>query len=214
MELIRKNQAAKEYGKQEEIRRFYPDEPEKVAEKRKEVQLSVGISKCLFGFKEKTIGLSGDDLVRQELATEVMLEALFGPGSDLYQTLYDDGLIDDNFGYDYSLEHGYGFSMAGGDTPDPDTLVKRIETELPKVRQTGIREDVVERIRKKKLGNYLRLLNSPEWIANQFTRYRFNETDLFRIVPLLEELTPEDVNARLQEHIDWDCFAVSIVRPH
>jgi predicted Zn-dependent peptidase len=214
MELIRKNQEAKEYGKQEEIRRFYPDEPEKVAEKRKEVQLSVGISKCLFGFKEKIIGLSGDDLVRQELATEVMLEALFGPGSDLYQTLYDDGLIDDNFGYDYSLEHGYGFSMAGGDTPDPDTLVKRIETELPKVRQTGIREDVVERIRKKKLGNYLRLLNSPEWIANQFTRYRFNETDLFRIVPLLEELTPEDVNARLQEHIDWDCFAVSIVRPH
>ncbi|GGE24939.1 peptidase M16 [Marinithermofilum abyssi] len=214
MELVRQNQAAKEYGKQEEIRRFYPDEPKKVAEKRKEVQLSVGISKCLFGFKEKTIGLSGDDLVRQELATEVMLEALFGPGSDLYQSLYDDGLIDDNFSYDYSLEHGYGFSMAGGDTPDPDTLVKRIETELPKVRQTGIRENVVERIRKKKLGNNLRLLNSPEWIANQFTRYRFNETDLFRIVPLLEELTPEDVNARLQEHIDWDCFAVSIVRPH
>ncbi|MFC4077901.1 EF-P 5-aminopentanol modification-associated protein YfmH [Salinithrix halophila] len=214
MELIRQNQAAKKYDKQGEIGRYFPEEPGSVAKKQLEVRLSVGISKCLFGFKEKKIGGTGEELVRQELATEVMLEALFGPSSDLYQSLYDDGLIDDHFGYDYSLEKGYGFSMAGGDTPDPDALLVRIHEELPRLIDGGIPAPVVERIRKKKLGSYLRSLNSPEWIANQFTRYRFNDTDLFRIVPMLEELTAEDVNQRLREHIDWERFAASIVRPH
>lgn len=214
MELVRQNQAAKSYEKQGEIRRYYPEEDAGVAQEIKEVSLAVGIPKCLFGFKEIRTGLTGDDLLRQELATEVMLEALFGQGSDLYQSLYDDGLIDDQFGYDYSLEKGYGFSMAGGDTIDPDALVKRIRKELPRLVQSGIPQDVVERIRKKKLGNYLRLYNSPEWIANQFTRYKFSGTDLFNIIPLLEELHGDEVNQRLREHIGWDRFAVSIVRPN
>ncbi|PTX58649.1 putative Zn-dependent peptidase [Melghirimyces profundicolus] len=213
MELVRQNQAGKSYDSQGEIRRIYPDEPLQVAEQKKEVSLSVGISKCLFGFKESRTGLTGDDLVRQELATEVMLEAIFGQGSDLYQALYDEGLIDDHFGYDYNLEEGYGFSMAGGDTPDPDALLGRIREELPRIAEAGIPEEVVERIRKKKLGTYLRYYNSPEWIANQFTSYKFRGTDLFNIIPLLERLKVSEVNRRLNEHVNWDCFAASIVRP-
>ncbi|MFD1407653.1 EF-P 5-aminopentanol modification-associated protein YfmH [Kroppenstedtia eburnea] len=214
MELVRQNQAAKSYEKQGEIRRVYPEEDAGVAQEIKEISLAVGIPKCMFGFKESHTGLTGDDLLRQELVTEVMLEALFGQGSDLYQSLYDDGLIDDQFGYDYSLEQGYGFSLAGGDTMDPDALVERIRKELPPLVQAGIPQDVVERIRKKKLGNYLRSYNSPEWIANQFTRYKFSGTDLFNIIPLLEDLSVDEVNRRLREHIGWDRFAVSIVRSH
>ncbi|SFS60044.1 EF-P 5-aminopentanol modification-associated protein YfmH [Marininema halotolerans] len=214
MQLVRENQASKEYGKQGDIKRFFPKEADRVAEKKKEIQLSVGIPKCLFGFKEQKVGLSGDALVRQELATELMLEALFGQGSDLYQALYDDGLIDDHFSYDYSLEKGYGFSVVGGDTADPDALLSRIQTEIPPIVEKGIPEDVVERIRKKKLGGYLRSFNSPEWMANQFTRYRFNDTDLFQVVPILEELSVEEVNNRLRDHVQWDYFSASIVRSH
>lgn len=213
MDQVRQNQADKAYEKQEDIRRIYPEEDEKVDQEKVEAHLSVGVSKCLFGFKENRIGLSGDDLVKQELATEVMLEALFGQGSELYQSLYDEGLIDDHFGYDYTLEEGYGFSMVGGDTADPDQLLARIREELPSIKETGIPEETVDRIRKKKLGNYLRFYNSPEWIANQFTHYRLNDTDLFNIIPMLEQLKSEEVNKRLQEHIDWDRFAVSLVRP-
>lgn len=216
MELVRANQAAKPYQAMGEIGRFFPEEPQKVNQADKEIHLSVGIAKCLFGFKEnqQAVRLQGDDLVRQELATEVMLEAIFGESSDLYQSLYDEGLIDDHFGYDYSLEQGYGFSVVGGDTPDPETLVERIRSALPKIQEEGIPADVVERIRKKKTGGYLRSLNSPEWIANRFTRYKFNGADLFQVVPLLESLTAADVNRRLREHIDWERFAVSTVRSH
>ncbi|MDR6224244.1 EF-P 5-aminopentanol modification-associated protein YfmH [Desmospora profundinema] len=214
MELVRKNQETKPFEAMGEIKRFFPEEPEGVDQAKMEIRLTVGIPKCLFGFKESRneVGLQGEELVRRELATEVMLEAIFGEGSDLYQSLYDDGLIDDHFGYDYSLERGYGFSIVGGDTPDPETLVDRIRSALPKIQQEGIPTEVVDRIRKKKTGGYMRSLNSPEWIANQFTRYQFNGANLFQVVPLLESLSANEVNRRLQDHIDWDRFAVSIVR--
>lgn len=213
MTLVRENQAKKSFAPQGEIGRIFPEEPEEVARRRHEIRLSVGISKCLFGFKETGIGLSGNEYLKQETATYLVLEALFGPGSELYQSLYDEGLIDENFGFDYSLEKGYGFSVIGGDTPDPDTLIKRVEEEIPRVLDKGIPEEVVRRIRKKRLGQMLRAFNSPEWIANQFTRYRFNQCDLFRLVPVLEELTSGDVNRRLREHVDLDRMAVSMVKP-
>lgn len=213
MALVKENQAKKSFSRQEEIERFFPEEPDDVANRRKEIQLSVGISKCLFGFKEAKVGLTGDAYLKQETATELVLEALFGPGSDLYQSLYDDGLIDENFFFDYSLEKGYGYSYIGGDTPDPDALLNRVQEEIPRILERGISEEVFERIRKKRLGLVLRALNSPEWIANQFTRYRFNQSDLFRLIPALEELTSEDVNRRLREHIELDRMAVSIVKP-
>ncbi|MBA4542256.1 insulinase family protein [Thermoactinomyces daqus] len=216
IELIRENQSAKTFDEIKEIHRFFPDEPDQVAEKVKEVELSVGISKCLFGFKEgkDAVNLTGEALMKQELATQIVLEALIGSSSELYQSLYDDGLIDDSFGCDYSLDRGYGFSMIGGDTFDPDQLLQRIRDELPKRAEQGISPETFERIRKKKIGANLRFLNSPEWIANQFTNYRFNDADLFKIIPVLESLSVDDINRRMQQHIDWNRFAVSIVRPH
>ena len=47
----------------------------------------------------------------------------------------------------------------------------------------------LDRVRKKKIGYFLRALNSVEYIANQFTRYAFNDMDLFDAVPALEKIT-------------------------
>ena len=51
----------------------------------------------------------------------------------------------------------------------------------------------VERIKRKRIGSFLRALNSLEFIANQFTRYKFNDMNLFDAVPTVEQLTVEDV---------------------
>jgi predicted Zn-dependent peptidase len=213
MKLVRENQAAKTFAPAPHIERFFEEEPDEVAEQWKEIRLAVGIPKCLFGFKEaKTaLGETGDALLRKELLTDIVLEVLFGKASELYQVLYEEGLIDDSFGASYTLEKGFGFSTIGGDTKDPQRLVERVREELEKRIGQGIEPETFERVRKMKIGEALRYLNSPEWIANQFTSYRFLGTDLFRIIPLLEELTPDEANQRFAEHVNWDRFAVSAV---
>jgi predicted Zn-dependent peptidase len=215
LRLIRDNQSTKKFDAPAKINRFYPEESNAVAEPKKIMRLSVQTPKCLMGYKEKNSEVSrvGTERLKQELTTQICLDAMFSTSSDFYQSLYDDGIIDDTFGFDYSLEPGYGFTMFGGDTHQPEELIKRIQEEVPRRVSTGVTQEEFDRIQKKRIGASLRSLNSLEWIANQFTNYRFQETDLFDIIPTLEQLTLEDVNQRLKTHFQADQFAVSLVMP-
>ncbi|OIB02696.1 zinc protease [Paenibacillus sp. LC231] len=211
MNLIRSNQAGKSYEKQGSIERLFDPEPQGVEEKRRESRLAVSLPKCLFGFKEKQVGLTAEEQLRRDLTTKLMMDLLFGSSTELYQQLYDDDLISDSFGHEYNSSPQYAFSTVGGDTKDPDQLLERIRTEVDKLKATGFQASDFERARKKKMGGYLRMLNSPENIAHEFTRYQFRGADFFKVLPVYESITIDDVNRRLQEHIDWDQLAVSIV---
>jgi len=211
MSLIRENQAKKNYGEQGEINRLFADEPTAVYQQRKTSQLPVSLPKCLFGLKEKKILELGEEQLRRDLITKLMLDIMLGSSTPLYQKLYDDDLISDGFGFEFNTGKNYAFSIIGGDTRDPDQLIERIRTAVEEMKKTGFDEAHFERARKKKVGNYLRMLNSPESIANEFTNYKFRESDLFAVLPVYESITLDEVNARLREHFDWEQLAISIV---
>jgi predicted Zn-dependent peptidase len=210
--LVKDNQAAKTFPPQGKIQRFFPEEPLEVKESRRHIVLPVSLPKCLMGFKEAAPAVTGKPLLVRELTTKLMLDILFSSSSDMYQTLYDDQLISDNFGHEYNCSDGYAFSIVGGDTKDPEQLIARIRDEVEKRKEAGLDNVTFERSRKKKIGSFLRMMNSPESIANEYTKYRFKGIDLFDILPVYEQLTLEDVNRRFREHFDWSKLAVSIVQ--
>jgi predicted Zn-dependent peptidase len=209
--LVRDNQAAKGYTAQGEIRRIFDKEPLEVKEKLKETKLPVSLPKYLFGFKEAPPQVEGLALLRKELTMKVMLDILFSPSSTIYQTLYDENLISDSFGFEYNCDQDYAFSVIGGDTKDPDALLARIKQLIGNVIESGISEEEFTRSRKKKIGGFLRLLNSPEGIANEFTKYQFKGSDLFTMLKVYEEMTLEDVNSQLRGHFNWEQMASSLV---
>jgi len=93
--------------------------------------------------------------------------------------------------------------MVGGDTEQPDQLESRVTSILLEAKAgKHLSEEALERTRKKKIGGFLRAVNSPEYIANQFTRYAFNEMNLFEVVSVLEELTFDDIKHIAQHMID------------
>jgi len=104
---IRANQAAKTFKPQGEIRRFFETEPEAVETERKETVLPVSLPKCLFGFKEKALREEGDAILKRELTTKLVLEVLLGASSPIYQKLYNEGLISDNFSHEYNSSPEY-----------------------------------------------------------------------------------------------------------
>lgn len=212
IQQVKANQAAKNYGPQAEIERFFDPEPEEVAEERKELNLPVSLPKCLFGFKEPAPNVDGPELVKLDLTTELMLDLLLGNSTPLYEKLYEEALITDGFGGDFRATPEYAFSVIGGDTRDPELLMERIREETDRLAENGFEATAFERARKKKIGGYLRMLNSPESIAHEFTRYKFRGGDLFAILEIYEKMTLEEVNARLREHVRWDRRAVSVVR--
>jgi len=213
MERIRRNQEGNSFRSQGEIHRLFDPEPDTVRTERIICNLPVSLPKMYLGFKDVfPSNLSGKDLLRFELASRVMLDALFSPSSDLYQSLYEDGLISDGFGSDYSIGGGYAFSVIGGDTKDPEELHARIRTRLAEAAESGLAAEDFERSRRKKIGAFLRMLNSTEAIAGEYTKFAFRGIDMFDIVQVYEQLTLEEVNARLRDHVNWNRSAVSIVQ--
>ncbi|KPV57717.1 zinc protease [Paenibacillus sp. A3] len=211
MELVKRNQAGKTFKPQGTINRYFEDEPQHVKATRKVTVLPVSLSKCLFGCKETGQPLRGRELLKRELTMKVLLDLLVSPSSAIYQKLYDEQLISDSFGSEYNIAENYAFTVIGGDTKDPERLIGRVQEEIDRVKTDGIASADFERSKKKKIGAFLRQLNSPEAIANEFTKYRFKGIDLFDILPVYEELTLEDVNERLLAHFDWSRLAASIV---
>ena len=212
MELVRANQAAKSFGPGGPVTRIPEPEPMEVRRRHLETHLPVSLPKCLFGFKDEPADGSGDEAVRRDLTTKLMLDALLGPSSDLYQELYADNLISDNFSFEYQLGPGYAFSVIGGETRDPGELERRVCEHLYRAAERGIDAMVFERTRKKRIGSLLRMLNSPEAIAAEFIGYRFRGGDLLKAVEILESLTLADAEKRLREHAKADRLAVSVVR--
>lgn len=212
MELVKQNQAEKTFKPQGEIHRLFETEPSGVKAPRKETTLPVSVPKCLFGFKEPNQPLRGREMLKRELTMKVLLDILVSPSSEIYQKLYDEQLISDSFGSEYNISEQYAFSIIGGDTKDPELLIGRVKEEIDKVKSAGVQRADFERSKKKKIGAFLRQLNSPEAIANEFTKYRFKDIDLFDILPVYEQLSLEDVNACLADHFNKNQLAASIVR--
>lgn len=209
---VRENQQKKPYTDQPEIVRKEVKEPGAVFKKEQEIKMNVQSSKCLVGLKSAHPMNTGEALLKHELTINLILECLFGKSSSDYERIYEKGYIDETFSYDYTEEHGFGFVSVGGDTPEPDKLAEELKQVLFKAKET-ITAEKLELARKKKIGNFLKSMNSPEYIANQFTRYAFLETSLFDIVTVLESITLEDVHRVIQEEIEEDRISVCKVVP-
>lgn len=214
MSLIRDNQNGKDYKEQAEIGRNFEAEPASVAKKNQILRMNVQTPKVMLGIKASDVNLAGEAMLRAELTVNVLLEVLFGKSSDFYEELYSEGFIDQSFSYDYTQEQGFGFALIGGDSARPEELADQLKQILAKAKAgEGITDQTVARTIKKKIGSFLRSLNSPEYIANQFTRYAFNDMDLFDVVPALEQITSQDVKMAANKLIDEERITVCQVLP-
>jgi len=208
--LIKANQAKKDYTDRPAIERDYGTEPQEVAKKRVELELDVKTPKVLIGYKDSSLG--GQEQLRRELTSELLLHLLFDQTSSTYLELYEDGLIDDTFSFDYSSEEEFAFATFGMETEDPDRFIAAYE-KLLSVRPEFEETEVVRK-RNMMQGKFLRSLNSPEFIANQFSRHALAGTNLFTLPTLIASITKEEIEARFDELFALENRAISIVKPY
>ena len=211
---IEANFAARDYQPIGTIIRIYPEEPAGIEKKRTVQELVVSDPIFFLGFKDMVVEkLRGRELMRREILMELLLDILFGSSEALYNELYKEDLIDENFGAEYTAETGYGYTMIGGETKDPDHLYQRITEAVVKIKKEGVSAEQFERHRRKLLGGYIRRFNSLEFIANNFLAYRFRGTDLFEMPSILHEVRREETLALAEENLDPARHAVSIIMP-
>lgn len=214
MDFIKKNQDTKKFKEPAEIIRKFPDEKETVAIAERSLAMDVSKPKLNIGMKCTKTDIEGEEMLIQELSSGLVLDILFGRSSDFYTKTYKEGLIDESFSYDFTMEKGFGFAMIGSDTEQPEALEAEIRKTIREaVENWSITDVELDRMRKKKIGQFMRSLNSPEFIANQFTRYAFNKMNLFDVVPTLEKLTVQNLKDAFATFVDESGYTVYSIVP-
>ena len=213
MKQVRENQAGKSFPQAPEINRSYPEEPSAVAEKESSITMPVTTAKCMVGVKENVLDLSGKELIRAELLSDMILDFYFSKSGAFYEELYKNDLIDDSFQYETELDRQFGFTILGGDSRKPDELAKRVKEMLHDLKTESIPEEDFTRMKRKKIGQFMRALNSLEFIANQFVHYHNLGVDLFDVLPEIESLTTKDAEEYLQHWIKEETISVFQVKP-
>lgn len=197
----------------EEIKRIYPSEPEHIAQEYFEQNLSVSSPLYMIGFKDTDIGYSGERLLKKNIEVDILLRLIFGKSSPLYKELYEEGLINSNYSYEYTVQPDYAFSAVGGESKNPKAVYEKILAEIERIRQRGISEDDFNRTKKVLWGHYIRSLNDTEEYAGTFLRYSFMDIDYFNYDKVYKSVTFEDVKNRFNEHFKKGFSAISIVNP-
>jgi len=212
LEIIEKNIKNNEPFS-EEIKRIYPDEPTAVAGKYKEQAISVATPMFMMGWKDNDVGYSGRKLLKKSIEMEIITEMIFGKSSELYNELYDSGLINQNFGFEYSPHIDYAYTAIEGESKDPKLVHKKITEYVDTLRKNGLSKEDFERIKKVIWGDYIRSFNDIEGYAHSFLTMSFLDICYFDYFEEYEKITFEDVEKRFMEQLDNDYCVLSVINP-
>ena len=192
------------------IERKFEKESEKPVKDYVEQKLSVACKQFLLGYKENISGplLSLED----ELASQIMLEAIAGKSSPLYKKLLDEELIDLGFGTE--LFNGFGFScvMMGGTSADPDKTVSVLRSEIKRMQKEGIDPAAFERAKRKTYGRMVMGYNDIDDTANLMMNLYFNGYEPFAELEACKNITLEKAQERLAA-LKEKASAVSVISP-
>lgn len=194
-----------------EIKRFETEDPKRVNKPYKEQKLSISTPIFQIGFKDTDVGFDGTELLKKEIITSLLIEILLGEGSDLYNKLYSEGLINDSFDCDFEAEPGYGFSSLGGESPDPEKVQQIV---LDTFENLEISEEEFERAKKVEIARYLRMWNSVEGLSNTMVSDLFKNINIFEYSSIIKDITLRDVQHRFKEHFSRQNCVLSVIRPY
>ena len=194
------------------VENFYPDEPAQVAQKLREQKLDVSIPLFDIGFKDNHLQ-TGDGLLKNEIATKILLKLLAGRSSKLYTDLYGEGLVNASFSTDLMMEPQFSCAIVGGESERPLEVQRRLLAAIEGMRRDGIDPAAFARAKKALYGNFLRGFNDVEDIAGMMCRNILNGVNLFRFQAVYDTVDAAFAAQRLQEVFCEDNMAMSIVWP-
>ncbi|HEH0871681.1 insulinase family protein [Staphylococcus aureus] len=202
--IVKQHEDARSKVNQPKIERGLVDEPEDVKEAFVTESMKIQSPRLMLGFKNKPLQEAPQKYVQRDLEMSLFFELIFGEETDFYQNLLNEGLIDDTFGYQFVLEPTYSFSIVTSATEEPDKLKKLLLDELRDKKGNFQDAEAFELLKKQFIGEFISSLNSPEYIANQYTKLYFEGVSVFDMLDIVENITLDSINETSSLYLNLD----------
>ena len=140
-------------------------------------------------------------------------EALFGESSDLYQRLYEEGIIDSSFGGGFETVSGMGMLTVSGDSYAPEKVKQALILEAEKICREGISQERLLRMKRSAMGRRIRALDSFSSLIFRITAYYFTDFDYFEFPEIYEKIKAAELTDFLASAIGEENCALSVIYP-
>ncbi len=177
------------------IERKFQIEPETVVEDTIVRNLAVSMPIFAIGYKEKIETPSRT--LKETLESNILLDIIGGKTSQLYEEMLTDGLINTTFDIEYFEGFGYSAHIFNGESTEPEKVRERINKEIEKMKKQGVNKETFDRIKKKHYGGFIMNFNDIDSLANALIGGYFNGDGLYDQLEVLESITLDDINNRL-----------------
>ncbi len=197
-------------GKPVDTKIILPDEPYSVVKSYTEQIMSVAVPMFELGFKEKC----GTDYAanKEQICTNILMNAFAGESSKLYRRLMDEKLINAGFGYEYFEGLGYRSLIFSGESRDPQTAAGIINEAVRELHKNGISREDFEIAKRAVYGRMTAMFDSKQAIASELISGEFTGREIYEAFDAAAEMTLSDVNERLESQLDADNCCLSVVK--
>lgn len=196
---------------QGEIKRIYPEEKIEINDARKEAIMEVNMPLFIIGIKDKIIS-GKEEMIKRHIAIEILLNMLIGKSSELYKRLYEDSLLMSELELEYEFHDTFAHVLIGGQSKDPDQLLKELKNEIEKKKEEGFAKEQFNRVKKMIYGSYIKEYNDVASVARMFLSDYFSGINSFDYLEEYNQVTMEYVEQILKEVFQEENMILSIVK--
>ncbi|GEL89606.1 EF-P 5-aminopentanol modification-associated protein YfmH [Pediococcus parvulus] len=181
--------------------------------KHQVVSMDINRPKSVVGLKgldDVPVGRAG---LAYRLKANLLLYLLFGESSEQYLKLYDQGVIDDTFSYDFDMERSFHYASFSGDTDQPEKFQEAIKAVLSHTEQILPQLGSQFQLAKKEMmGRLLQRMDSVEAIANSYEA-QFDQATVFDQAAIYETMTLDDLLLLSHNFLDLKGFSTFQIQP-
>ncbi len=194
-----------------EIKRIFVEEEPQINKKEKEANMQISMPIFAIGYKDKP-AQDKKEAVQRHIAIEILLNMLIGESSELYNNLYENGLLLATPDLDYEFSDQYAHILISGQSEHPETVQEKLKEAVKDLIKNGIEEEEFNIAKRKLYGNYVSEYNSVADVARMFLADWMKQINSFSYIEEFYNITEQYVENVLNEVFKEENMVISIVK--
>ena len=210
LEIVDRNLPQKECGEAPILPTLSYDSAVNMAYIEKKMPVSQTVLEI--GIKDRKPSCNVQERLERDVAMTILDEIIFSRAGELYNELFESGLINESYSYGYSLTRDAAFHSIYAESDDPNLVLNTIKSHIQKVKKKGLNERDFIRCKRVMMAEFTRDFDSVDDIANSLLNFVFEGSDIFEYRRIIEKVSFADVVACLDDSFDDKCFALSVIK--
>ncbi len=178
----------------------------------RKVEEEIRITKDLLfiGFKPKKSKFSIEEIITSNL----ILDIVFGPTSEFYDSIYSKMLIDDSFNYTFDWERDYGFPIISSFTSRLNELIDALQEEIKRRLHNGVTDDELEISKNNAIGEIYMLVDNPTSLIEEIsTIYLSGISSFSQYLAILNSINLIKANELIKKIFSLDNSVITTIHP-